>query len=260
VITALGAWLFASLAAGFALGAWRSFTIRMEAVARAAHELRGPLTAARLGLQLGISSGRLAPDRLRAMDLELASAALALDDLAGAGARRRVYRPCTLARVDEVELRQVVADSVEAWRACAASRGAELRLFWSGGAGTVLGDRLRIARATGNLIANAIEHGGGAIVVRGAEQRDGVRIEVIDSGPGLPAPVAELAGRAGRGRSRAERRRKRAGRGRGLAIALTVAAAHGGRLSAAPSERGARLVLWLPACRRAAADSSGGSA
>jgi signal transduction histidine kinase len=32
-----------------------------------------------------------------------------------------------------------------------------------------------------------------------------------------------------------------------LAIALAVAEAHGGRLAAAPSERGARLVLELPA-------------
>ncbi len=35
-------------------------------------------------------------------------------------------------------------------------------------------------------------------------------------------------------------------RGRGLAIAAAVATLHGGRLSAAPAERGARLVLELP--------------
>jgi signal transduction histidine kinase len=50
--------------------------------------------------------------------------------------------------------------------------------------------------------------------------------------------VAELARRPHRGHGL---------RGRGLAIATEIAARHGGRLTAAPSRRGARLVLELPA-------------
>jgi signal transduction histidine kinase len=65
----------------------------------------------------------------------------------------------------------------------------------------------------------------------------GARIEVADDGPGLPAPVAELARRARNGRG---------SRGRGLAIASSIAAAHGGRLQAAPASQGARLVLEIP--------------
>ena len=66
---------------------------------------------------------------------------------------------------------------------------------------------------------------------------DALRIEVDDDGPGLPAPVAVLAARPRAGRGR---------RGRGLAIASEIAARHGGRVSAAPAPRGARLVLELP--------------
>ncbi len=252
MIAALTGWLVASLAAVSAAVAWRLLTVRMEAVARASHELRGPLTAARLGLQLGIRAGRLAPDRLRAIDLELGSAALALEDLGGAGAGHRGQRRSGLTAVAEVGLRELVADSVEAWRPIALSSGIELRMDWSGHASPVLGDRLRLAQATGNLIANAIEHGGGEVEIRGCQQRDGIRVEVIDGGPGLPAPVVELARRAGHGRGRAARVRKRAGRGRGLAIALAIAEAHGGRLASAPSEFGARLVLELPVARREA--------
>jgi signal transduction histidine kinase len=240
VIAALSGWLVASLAAALALVAWRLLAIRTEAVARASHELRGPITAARLGLEFGVRSGQVAPDRLRAIDLELDRAALALDDLGGAGVIHRAHRACGLATVGEVELRELVASSVEAWRATADSHGVALRLRWSAGAGAVLGDRLRIAQATGNLIANAIEHGGGVVEVRGGQEHDRVRIEVVDGGPGLPAPVAELTRRA---------RRRRSGRGRGLAIAVAVAEAHGGRLAAAPCERGARLVLELPVAR-----------
>lgn len=136
-----------------------------------------------------------------------------------------------------------MGDSVEAWRPAATVRAVELKLAWSGRPGSVWGDRLRLAQATGNLIANAIEHGGGVVEVRGSIEEGRARVEVSDAGPGLPAPVAELA------------RRPRAGRGtrgRGLAIAGAVAASHGGRLEAAPSRRGARLVLELPALERGA--------
>jgi signal transduction histidine kinase len=231
----IGGWLVASVAVCSGLVVRRTSDIRMEAVARACHELRGPLAAARLGLELGVRVGELSPAQLRALDLELGRASLALDDLAAVG----------LAAADgrarhEVDVAELLADSVEAWRAPAAARGVAVALEWTGVRGRVWGERLRLAQATGNLIANAIEHGGGQITVRGslAPERHRVRIEIADAGPGLPAPVADLARRPRGGRG---------ARGRGLAIAAAIARDHGGRLAAAPSERGARLVLELPA-------------
>jgi signal transduction histidine kinase len=234
IALSLAGWLTASGAVVAAGGAWRALTGRMESVARACHELRGPLTAARLGLQLGERAGELSPARLRAIDLELGRAALALEDLDGVRARG----PMTALRPFEpVDLAELVADSVEACRPAATARAVSLKASWSGRPASVWGDRLRLAQATGNLIANAIEHGGGAVEVRGSVDGARARVEVIDSGPGLPAPVAELV------------RRPRAGRGvrgRGLAIVGAVAASHGGRLTVAPSRCGARLVLELP--------------
>src|SRR5205823_5805331 len=91
---------------------------------------------------------------------------------------------------------------------------------------------------------NAIEHGGGPVELRAQADTDGVRIEVIDGGGGLPASVDEMVRRARGGRG---------ARGRGLAITSAIAAAHGGRLGVAPSDRGARLVLELPAACMAGA-------
>jgi signal transduction histidine kinase len=228
-------WLAASMIAFSGLIVRRAHGVRMEAVARACHELRGPLAAVRLGLELGVRVGELSPAQLRALDLELDRAALALDDLAVVAHRVR-HRSAR----QEVDMAVLLADSVEAWRAPAAARGAALALEWSGSAARVWGERLRLAQATGNLIANAIEHGGGEISIRGslAPERGCVRIEVVDAGPGLAAPVADLVRRPRGGRG---------ARGRGLAIAAAIAHDHGGRLAAAPSERGARLVLELPA-------------
>jgi len=235
-VLAVAGWLVAVGTALAALIFRRLLATRMELVARASHELRGSITALRLGVRPGDPS----PARLRALDLELGRAAAAVEDLVGACARRPLGRELEL-----LDTGQLLADLVEAWQPAAAEWqpaaaecGAGLALSWSGAAGFLLGDRYRLAQATGNLIANAIEHGGGQVRVVGRLDGANVRIEVTDRGPGLPAPVTELARRARNGKGR---------RGRGLAIAATISRDHGGRLAAAPSECGARLVLELPA-------------
>jgi signal transduction histidine kinase len=236
---AIAGWTVALLTALVACRARRLLHERLEAVSRATHELRGPLTAARLGLALeGLST-----PRSRALDLELARAALALDDLAGDGQQPSWWRD-RLGAGQEVDVPELLVDSVEAWRPAAAARGVRLRRRWAGAGAYVAGDRVRLAQAVENLIANAIEHGGQVVEVLGRVEGAEARLEVVDDGPGLPAPVAELVHRPRRARARA-----RGARGRGLSIAAAIAAGHGGRLASAPSERGARIVLTLPIAR-----------
>jgi signal transduction histidine kinase len=204
-------------------------------VAQASHELRGPLCAARLGLHglAGDGDGAVAA-RIAAIDLELRRAALALEDLAAAPRGRRACE-----RVRAVELGELLREAAEAWRALAVERGVALDVEPPPGPVVVRADRLRLAQACGNLVANAIEHGGGAVRVRARTAPAGgrARIEVSDTGPGLPAPVPVLVASA---------RGRRARRGHGLALAAGIAERHGGRLASAPSARGARLVLELP--------------
>jgi signal transduction histidine kinase len=237
---AVGGWL-ATLGVA---AAWRLVLARrMELVARACHELRGPLTAARLAVhaaERGVPPQRAregSRSLLSAIDLELDRAGLALADLAAAQRGARAGD-----RIETFALAPLLVDAAAAWRATAWTKGVRLRLEPPPQGVLLRGDRLRLAQACGNLLANAIEHGGGQVLLRARASAHTVRIEVLDHGPGLPAPVAVLTRRPRGGRGP---------RGRGLAIAADVAARHGGRLASAPCERGARLVLELPTAPRA---------
>lgn len=234
VALGISGWLLAVTGIGTAAVIRIRLSRHAEAVARACHEVRGPLTAVRLGLEPAASARRLTHSRLRAIELELGRAGVALDDLAAARMQRRP------AQLEPVELGRLVAASVDAWRPVALAQGASLTLEATPRPLWVLGERLRLAQAVGNLLANAIEHGGGAIVVRLGGSMETVRVEVADDGPGLPAPLDQLV-------HRRRKRDRRSERGHGLGIACRIAEAHRGRLAAPSGERGASLVLELPA-------------
>lgn len=207
-----------------------------ELVARAAHELRGPLAAAHLGLQsLGRQAG-VQRWRCAAVDVQLQRAALAVADLAAAPGGGRARDVPGL-----VEVGSLLEEQVRAWRPMAASYGCELSLAPVSPSTVVTGDRLRLGQAIGNVLANAAEHGCGRIELSAREGGGRVRIEIVDDGPGLPATVTELTARPRGGRG---------SRGRGLAIAADIVRRHGGRLASAPSDRGARLAMDLPAADR----------
>ncbi len=235
----LAPWLVAAAGAGAAVALKARLAHRGELVARACHELRGPLTAARLGVASLAGPDDPLAARAVAVDQELRRAGLALEDLDAARAGRRARE-----HDEAVDVVALVRIAAQAWRPVALAAGGDLRLGAAPASAVVRGDRLRLAQACGNLLANAIEHGGGRVELRAGGDGQRVRIEVLDEGPGLPRPVGELT------------RRPRGRRGRGLAIVADIAARHGGRLAAAPSPRGARVALELPAAPGAVAGRS----
>ena len=203
---------------------------RLELVARAEHELRGPLTALVLAAQRGLPPGA-----------ELARVRLGLEDLAAARSGRRVA-----ASPEHVDLFEVT-------RAAARGRAA---VDWSAGRTVVRVDPRRLSQALGNLMANAVEHGRGPVVVRGRRVGERVRIEVADRGPGIPSRkrrrrreraglLAADAGAPGRRRRRRLRRRRSPDvRGRGLLVADAAARDAGGRL-----ETSGHPVIDIPITR-----------
>jgi signal transduction histidine kinase len=233
---ALGGWTAALCALAAAAFLRAALVRRMALVAQAAHELRGPLGAALLGLH-GVGSGPGGSRRVAAVQLELRRAGLALEDLHAAPRGRRAPEIA-----EHVDVGALVTEAAEAWRPLAAALGTELHVAPVLGRPVVRADRLRLAQAVGNLVLNAFEHGAGPVRIRVEAARASVRVAVRDHGPGLPAPPAG-GPHAGR-------------RGHGLAIAARVAERHGGRLFCAPVTAGACLVLELP--RAGAAPRAGG--
>ncbi len=231
-----GGWLVAAIGTTIAFALLWELRRRKELVARACHELRGPLTAARLSLASMERRREAPPERIAGLELELRRAGLALDDFAAARSGKR-----TPDRDEPIEVAELLEEQLASWRVVASVFDSHLMLKHLAEGATVRGDRLRLAQAVSNLIANALEHAPGRVelTARCIDQR-AVRIEVVDEGAGLPAPLADLTrcARAGRGR-----------RGRGLAIAAEIAERHDGRLVDDSGQRGTRIGIELPLVR-----------
>ena len=106
------------------------------------------------------------------------------------------------------------------------------------------GDMLR--RALLNLVLNALDvlPAGGEIVLTAVTTGAGLEIEVADSGPGVAPQLLDRL-------FEPFFTTKPSGTGLGLAIVERIAAAHGGRISAANCpEGGAAFTLQLPLTRR----------
>jgi len=221
VTVALAGWCLAGV-----LGLlWLRLRRRLELVARAEHELRGPAGA----IGLAAAALRREPGGLRralAVEAQLDRMRAGLADLEAARTGRRApARPRTLA------LERVLRTTAAGWRPAAQSAGRRLRMRWDGAPAVVRADPERLAQALGNLVANAVEHGSGPVELRGRAEGERAVVEVRDAGPG-----------DGPG----EHRRARADRGRGLAIAARAAEEAGGRITIERDEGGTTAAVELP--------------
>jgi signal transduction histidine kinase/CheY-like chemotaxis protein len=117
--------------------------------------------------------------------------------------------------------------------------------------GAVTGDELKLKQVVLNLLTNAVKFtpDGGTVSLRATRSGDDVRVEVADTGPGVPehdrARIFEAFQRGDRGaRASAE------GTGLGLTLSRRIVELHGGRLwLACPPEGGSVFTVTLPAAR-----------
>jgi signal transduction histidine kinase len=221
-------------------------------VADAAHELRSPLTALRLQLQLlarapDEAAREAARDKLgaaieRSMHLVEQLLTLARNEPEGARSQLQPSHLKPLA-LDEVA-RVGIADA----HALAAARGTELSLDAPHSV-VVQGDSDALRILVRNLIDNAVRYtpaNGSVRVHVAAETGGGARIEVDDSGAGIPPAERERAfDRFFRRDGSAE-----GGSGLGLAIVKAIADRHGATVALGESPLGGlRVTVAFPSER-----------
>jgi heavy metal sensor kinase len=207
-------------------------------VADASHELRTPLALLRTELELALRPGR-SPDELRQA---IESAAVETDRL-----ERITQDLLLLARSeqDELPLRLEAADAGDILRTVAGRFGRDGNLSVDvRAAPTVKVDRARLEQALGNMVDNALQHGGGTAVLSALARNGSVELHVVDEGSGFPPAFLP---RAFERFSRADDARTGTGSGLGLAIVEMVARAHRGSAHAVNRpERGADVWIALP--------------
>jgi len=215
-----------------------AFQTQRAFVADAAHELRSPLTAVRLQLQLLDR----APDEAARIEAR-AELGAAVDR-----AIHLVEQLLTLARneprasgeeLTAISLDAAAADGIADSHALAQARGTDLRLDATPGC-LVRGDREALRVLVRNLVDNAVRYtpGGGRVQVRVHPAGGASVLEVIDSGPGIPAAERERAFDRFHRRSSAPE----GGSGLGLAIVRAIAERHGARIQLGDAPGGGLLV------------------
>lgn len=149
---------------------------RLDLVAEAEHELRGPVSA----LSLAVESLGRRPEltrRAEALDAHLDRLRLGLADLAAARSGRRAPP-----RRAEVPLESLTRAAAGAWQPAARRCGGDVEVDWRAGKVAVHADRARLAQAIGNVLANAVEHGEGRVQLRAERLGGRVRVAVSDEG------------------------------------------------------------------------------
>ncbi len=215
-------------------------------MADASHELRTPISVLRAETEWALDRER-SPQQYKDALTVCRRAAHRMQDIA--------ERLLTLVRVElasdtqdrtPIAMHSLVDDVVKWLAPMAQERG--VRLSVSGEPFTVNGDPEQLREGLNNVIANAILYNkpGGSVTISTRQNGNMARIEIVDTGIGIPpeavSRVFERFYRVDKARSR-----EVGGSGLGLSIAHTIFTAHGGDITCTSEPGvGSAFVISLP--------------
>lgn len=217
-------------------------------IAQATHELRMPLTNMRLYLDVVVDE--TSDPALRAKGL----------NVIGQECRRlehMVSEMLSVAQIeagslelnhDDIRLTKLLEELEADYSTTAAEKKLTLRFTLPPKLPTIQGDREKFALALHNLIGNAIKYSpeGGGVTVSATAENKILRIDVADTGIGVPEDEQERIFERFY-RAKDARTRKITGTGLGLTLAREVARLHGGdiTLQSQPG-KGSTFTLSIP--------------
>jgi signal transduction histidine kinase len=223
-----------------------SFDTQRAFVADAAHELRSPLTALKLQLQLlqRAPEGPAREAAVQALAGGIDRAARLVEQLLALARSEPGAAALPMAEVDLTELaREALAEVLP----LALAKGSTLELQ-AAGAAPVRGERAALLALVRNLADNAVRYAttsastsappGAQVVLRVLQEGGHTLLQVDDSGPGIPPSEHERVFDRFYRRSNSDE----PGTGLGLAIVQSVARQHGARVSLSEAPLGGLRV------------------
>jgi signal transduction histidine kinase len=218
----------------------RSFERERQFVADASHELRTPVAVLKTELEGALRTGDYGPEVREALVAAIEECdhlAQLAEDLLVLARSEDGQLPM---RLERLQAQPLCAGVRERFIDRATERGRRIRVdapedldLWA--------DPMRLRQALGNLVDNALRHGGGRVTLSAAAENGSVELHVRDEGPGFPPAFLE---RAFERFTLPEPGRDDAGAGLGLSIVRMIAEAHGGSAEAANAPGGGADV-WL---------------
>lgn len=220
----------------------------------ASHDLKAPLAAVQSYLQVMIGgfSGPLSDRQLQMLERCSERISEALELVSNFLDMSRLEAGQMLHEMEVVSIENVVRKALDVVRPAAQDKGIALELDCPSSMPGIHAAALRLQQALVNVLSNAIKFtpAGGRVTLRLEDHEDHVRIEITDTGIGIPAEdVPYIFDDFYRGGNASEA----AGTGLGLPVAKRIVIGHGGRIWAEspadpdmPEAKGSRFVIILP--------------
>ncbi len=217
---------------------------RRQLVASVSHDLRTPLASLRLlveSIDDGVVTGETRDRYLGGVRTQVAALSALIDDLFELS---RIEAGDISWTMSQIELRELVGDTVAAMRAPAAERGVALAADLPAEQVLARANAEKLQRVLFNLIQNAIRHtpADGSVTVRARTAAGGVEVEVADDGAGVSEDDDQRVFDAF---YRGDDARSGDGAGLGLAISRAIVEAHGGRIWLERAMPGTRVRFTL---------------
>lgn len=202
--------------------------MRSDFVSTVTHELKTPIAT------IQAAADTLSRDRLSGMTFQACGRIVSMETkrlshlVENLLAYSRITDVADTYAFEPLDIAVVFSDVQQAFEAVLDQRGFELDMTIAPGTPRIRGDRLALRLLFDNLVDNAVKYSGSqrSLLLSATPALPAVRIDVVDSGVGIPADEIALVTRKfvrGRGASAS-------GSGLGLTIARRIAEDHGGTL------------------------------